>query len=130
MLGVSATTPENILVVEDDADLRRMFRTALTLAGFEVEEAADGLDALKRIELRRPDLLVLDLGLPTLSGVVVRQEIAAHAYTRHIPVVVVTGRAERLDYLDVACVLRKPIEPDDLVRSVKSCLAAGAPGLS
>lgn len=119
-----------ILVVEDDADLRRLFRTALTLAGFDVEDAADGLDALHRIELRRPDLVVLDIGLPTISGVAVRQEIAAHAWTRHIPVVIATGRAENLDHLDVACILRKPIEPDQLVASVRTCLAAGTPRVS
>ena len=119
-----------ILVVEDDADQRRLFRTALTLAGFDVEDAGDGLDALQRIELRRPDLLVLDIGLPTISGVAVRQEIASHAWTRQIPVVIVTGRTENLDHLDVSCVLRKPVEPDALVNCVRTCLAAGTPKLS
>ena len=119
-----------ILIVEDDDDLRRLYRTTLTLAGFDVEEAADGLDALRRMESRKPDLVVLDLGLPTLSGVAVQQEIAAHAYTRQIPVVVVTGTTMNLDHLDVACVMRKPVEPDELVKTIRSCLAAAAPDVS
>ena len=119
-----------ILIVEDDADLRRMFRTALTLAGYDVDEAADGVEALRRLEVRRPDLVLLDIGLPTLSGVAVQQEIAANAYTRQIPVVVVTGLAMNLAHLDVKCILRKPVEPKELVNTVRSCLAAGAPGLS
>jgi DNA-binding response OmpR family regulator len=116
-----------ILVVEDDAGLRRLYRTALTLAGFDVDEAADGLDALRRLDHRRPDLVVLDIGLPALSGIAVLQEITAHAYTRQIAVVVVTGTAMSLDHLDVACVLRKPVEPEELVRTVRHCLSAGAP---
>ena len=119
-----------ILVVEDDVGLRRLYRTALTLAGFEIDEAGDGLDALRRIDHRRPDLVVLDIGLPALSGLAVQQEIAAHAYTRQIPVVVVTGSAMNLEHLDVACVLRKPVEPEELVNTVRKCLAAGAPGAS
>jgi two-component system response regulator MprA len=119
-----------ILVVEDDADLRRLYRTALTLDGFDVDEAADGLDALRRIDYRRPDLVVLDIGLPALSGVAVQQEIAAQAYTRRIPVVIVTGTALNLDHLDVACVLRKPVEPSELLKTVRSCLAAAAPDVS
>jgi two-component system, OmpR family, response regulator MprA len=66
-----------ILLVEDDDELRRMFRTSLLLEGYEVLEAGDGLEALSRIDRELPDLVVLDLMLPSLSGVAVRQEIAA-----------------------------------------------------
>jgi DNA-binding response OmpR family regulator len=120
----------HILVVEDDGDLRRLYRTTLTIAGYEVEEAADGLDALHRMDAHRPDLVVLDIGLPALSGLAVQQEIAAHAYTRQIPVVVVTGTTMNLDHVDVACVLRKPVEPDELLKTIRSCLAAATPDIS
>ena len=125
-----SVTRQTILVVDDDADLRRVFRTTLTIAGYDVMEASDGLDALRHLDHRRPDLVVLDLNLPTLSGVAVQQEITAHAYTRQIPIVVVTGLAVNLDHLDVACVLRKPVEPEDLLKAVRSCLAAAAPDVS
>ena len=95
---------KTILIVEDDQELRRMFRTSLLLEGFDVLEAADGLEALTRIDRDPPDLVVLDLMLPTLSGVAVRQEIAAHVLTREIPVVVVTGTAMNIDHLNVECV--------------------------
>lgn len=114
-----------ILIVEDDGDLRRMFRTALTLAGFAVEEASDGAGALYRIEQKPPDLVVLDLGLPTVSGLIVHQEIAAHAHTRSIPVVIVTGSTMNLDHLDVSCVLRKPVDPELLVITVRRYLQSG-----
>jgi len=121
--------PQRILVVEDDADLRRMFRTALTLAGFAVHDVAIGIEALRYIDLEPPDLIVLDLVLPDISGLVIRQEIAAHAHTRRIPIVVVTGTSVDLSSLDVACVLRKPVTPDELVRVVLSCLMTGAPSV-
>jgi two-component system cell cycle response regulator DivK len=115
-----------LLIVEDDADLRHMFRTALALSGYRVQEAGDGLEALKLLDCDPPDLVVLDLGLPIVSGLAVRQEIAAHAYTRDIPIVVVTGSAVAPETLDVACVLYKPVTIDSLLQTVKSCLQAAA----
>jgi CheY-like chemotaxis protein len=114
----------SILIVEDDHDLRRMFRLALSVAGYTVSETADGINALRFVELLKPDLIVLDLGLPMLSGLDVQREIAAHAQTRNILVVIVTGSAASLDDLGVHCVLRKPVSPDYLVDVVAHCFAA------
>jgi two-component system chemotaxis response regulator CheY len=114
-----------VLVVEDDIDLRRMFRMALALAGFDVLEAGNGLDALRVLDSHPPEAVVLDLGLPIMSGVAVRQEIAAHAHTRHVPVIVVTGQPGNHDGLEPACLLRKPVSPERLVHVVKTCIAAG-----
>src|SRR5918994_2079159 len=119
---------QTILIVEDDEDLRRLFRTALTLSGYEVEEAGDGLEALHKIDQAPPDLVVLDLMLPHISGFVVQQEITAHVLTRQIPIVVITGSAVDVGPLKAACVLRKPISPDELIVTVEQCLVRGAPG--
>ena len=115
-----------ILIVEDDDALRQMYRVALSFAGMVGYEAANGLEALQRIETDPPDAVILDLDLPMVSGVAVRRELAAHAATRNIPIVIVTGSAEGLDSLDVACILRKPVSPDRLVEAVRKCLASGA----
>lgn len=120
--------PQTILVVEDDEDLRRLYRTVLTLAGYLVQEAGDGFEALQRLDHTPPDLVLLDLMLPGISGFVVQQEIAAKVFARDIPVVIMTGSPVELDHVEVACVLRKPIHPDNLVKTVRKCLAAGAPG--
>jgi DNA-binding response OmpR family regulator len=83
---------QKVLIVEDDLDLRRMFKTALHFHGFEVLEAGDGLGALRALDRDGIDLVVLDLGLPVVNGHVVLQEVAAQAHTRDVPVViVVTG---------------------------------------
>ncbi|MEX1128720.1 MAG: response regulator [Vicinamibacterales bacterium] len=114
--------------MEDDEDLRHLFRTALALAGYDVVEARDGLEALRWIDQSPPDLVILDLLLPRISGLVVQQEIAAQVVTRQIPIVVVTGSTLSADGLDVACFLRKPISPDQLIEAVRSCLSSGAKG--
>ncbi|HEX6464675.1 MAG TPA: response regulator [Vicinamibacterales bacterium] len=119
---------KRILIVEDDADLRRMFRITLMVAGYDVEEASDGIEALQLIENRPPDLVVLDLVLRALDGVSVQQDLAARAVTQHIPVVIVTGSKLEPGGVNVACVLRKPIMPDELVRTVGMTLAAGVRG--
>jgi twitching motility two-component system response regulator PilH len=114
----------SVLIVEDDSDARRLFRVALSLAGFAVREAGDGLDALRSLDADPPDLVVLDLGLPLVTGQTVQAELAARAHTRHIPIVVVTGSPESLGDAQVACLLRKPVSPDDLVETVQKCLAS------
>jgi DNA-binding response OmpR family regulator len=122
--------PQTVLVVEDDAAVRRMYRAALSFAGFVVLEAEDALAALRSLDQYPVDLVILDLMLPTLSGLAVQQEIAAHAHTADLPVVIVTGSDMSLDEVDVACILRKPVTPEQLVDAVRSCLASGARGIA
>ena len=117
---------QTILVVDDDEDLRRLFRTSLALAGYDVVEAGAGPDALQRIEEAPPDLVVLDLMLPGFSGVIVRQELASHILTRHIPIVVITGSPLLPEGLDVNCIIRKPATTDQLIATVRRCLGAPA----
>ena len=101
-----------------------MYRTALQLNGFAVVAVEDGVDALRHIEDSPPAAVVLDLGLPRLGGRDVAREIAAHADTREIPIVIVTGaETPDLDAKDFACILRKPFELDALVSAVRRCLA-------
>jgi len=116
------TDRKTILVVEDDPALRRLFTTALTLAGFQVQEAPNGYEAIHSVKRQPPDLIVLDLLLPGFGGLGVQQEIAEHAGTRLIPIVIVTGSTRELDHLAVARVLRKPVDPDSLVETVRKCL--------
>jgi DNA-binding response OmpR family regulator len=118
-----------ILVVEDDNDLRSVWKLALQLDGFDVEEAGDGITALRRLEEREPDLVVLDLGLPLLDGMSVQQEIAAQLVTRAIPIVIVTGSTEDLSHVDVSCILRKPVGPEQLVQTVRRCIRADISGV-
>jgi DNA-binding response OmpR family regulator len=118
---------KRILVVEDDAQLRGLFRMALTLEGFEVREHGNAYDALRSLDSDPPDLVVLDLMLPGLDGLHVAEEITRSVPTRHIPVVIVTGSGRDLSGVNAACVLRKPVTPDTLVETVRKYLQEGAP---
>jgi CheY-like chemotaxis protein len=112
---------ETILIVEEDDDLRRLLSLALRLAGFPTREARDGLEAMAILEQLVPiDAVVLDVVLPDIDGLSIRQEIAA--YAGNIPVVVITESAEPIPDLHPSCVVRKPVEPDDIVTAVVKCL--------
>ena len=111
-----------VLIVEDDPELRTLYRTALSLAGYSVVAVGDGIDALRLIDANPPDIVVLDMALPRLGGRDVRLEVGSHSETAAIPIVVVTGDARGLNTSDYACVLQKPIDLDTLVRTVERCL--------
>jgi DNA-binding response OmpR family regulator len=117
---------QSILVVEDDAPLRQLYRSVLTIAGFDVREVGSGYDALQSLDDHRPDLVVLNLAVPGVSGHVVRQELAAQAHTRDIPVVIVTGETSpAVEQFADDCVLTKPVTPDKLLEVVRRCLESG-----
>ena len=118
----ASPTTTTILVVEDDANARTVYRTALSLAGYTVVAVEDGLAALHWLETHHIDGVVLDLALPRLSGHDVQRESASHSDSRDIPIVVVTGSDELLEAENVRCVLRKPVDPDVLVETVKRCI--------
>lgn len=122
-LVVSNAREQTILLVEDDDQLRRLLSLALRLAGFVTREARDGLEALAILEWSRFDGVVVDLALPYLDGVSVLQEVATHAWAQSIAVVVVTGSDIPLDHVRHDCVLRKPVTTDQVVDTVKRCLA-------
>ena len=73
---------------------------------------------------------MLDLVLRALDGISVQQELAARALTRHIPIVIVTGSTIDTSALEVACVLHKPVMPDDLLKTIAECLASSAAAAS
>jgi CheY-like chemotaxis protein len=104
--------------VEDDRATRELYRHVLVARGYHVTAVGDGIDALRYLEVAHPDVVVLDLMLPTLSGHDVRQELRANPATSQIPVVIVTGADLPSPSRDSEQVLRKPIAPEDLATAV------------
>ena len=80
-----------ILVVEDEAALLTLLRYNLEKGGFEVGEAVDGEEALLMVDERRPDLMVLDWMLPTLSGIEVCRRIRRRPDPQPLPIVMLTA---------------------------------------
>ena len=118
-----AANPTTVLIVEDDAALRSLYRATLQLEGFAVVAVEDGVDALRHLEIDLPSAVVLDLDLPRLGGRDVGREIRGRADTRDVPIVIVTGGdTSDLDPRDYACILRKPLDPATIATAVRRCL--------
>ncbi len=88
---------KKILVVEDDTDNRRIVAKVLSVEGYEVVEATDGVQALSRVQAERPDLIIMDLALPNMDGWEATRRLKADPETRGIPVVAITAFAMRGD---------------------------------
>ena len=86
-----------VMVVEDDAAIATLLRYNLEKSGYRVEEAVDGQEAVTRIAETKPDLVLLDWMLPTMSGIEVCRQIRRRPETRELPVIMVTARAEDQD---------------------------------
>ena len=112
-----------IVVVDDEADILLLVRTALQSAGHEVATASNGQDGLDLIRELRPDLVILDIMMPDKSGLHVLREIKANDTTAAIPVIMLTGLSERAkiqEALDQGAeyYMVKPFEYNDLLGKV------------
>ena len=119
--------PASILIVDDYVDALEAWRLFLRAAGFEVHTAADGVTALAEAVQRHPDLIVMDLELPKMSGLDVAKALRQREDTRDIPLIVATGysHAQALALAQdvrVDAVIVKPCDPDQLVSEIKRLL--------
>ena len=84
-----------VLFVEDDASVAQMYRLKLELDGYTVEVAGDGLTALEKARISRPDMIFLDIRLPKLDGLGVLEALRADPATESIPVVILSNWNEK-----------------------------------
>jgi two-component system KDP operon response regulator KdpE len=113
-----------VLVVEDDAPLRRALRTSLRARDLDVHESASGEDALVVAADRRPDIVLLDLGLPGIDGIETLTRLRAFT---DVPVIVLTAReraADKVAALDAGAddYVTKPFDTDELLARVRAAL--------
>src|ERR1700730_2793488 len=80
-----------VLLVEDNPDARAMYRGYIEFAGFDVVEAADGVEALLAVRARVPDIILMDLSMPLMDGWEATRFLKDDSRTAGIPIVVVTG---------------------------------------
>ena len=120
-----STNAARILTVEDDPIVRADLRLILEDAGYVVSSARDGLEAVKQARRHRPDLILMDLGLPRLDGIAATERILGE---RDVPVVALTGRGNR-DGLERAATagavrhLVKPFSERELIDTLAAVLA-------
>lgn len=109
------------LIVEDDRDIVALFRHVLDIAGYHTEIVLDGLDAMQRLESSSPNIVLLDLQLPRMSGVEILRRMRADERMSTIPVVVITAYAPYANSLPVEpdLLLLKPVDINQLSRLVQ-----------
>ncbi|MBC8507129.1 MAG: response regulator transcription factor [Chloroflexi bacterium] len=106
----------NALIIEDDAKQAEIFSQALTLGGFDVLVINDGSDAVSALDTLTPDLVLLDLHLPSVSGEKLLKQIRASSHLSNTKVIVATASPEKVYQLDDESdlVLIKPISFNQL----------------
>ena len=117
----------NVLVVEDDADIRELLRYNLEREGFAVEQAVDGAEALRRIDKRLPELLILDLMLPGMPGLDLCRKLRSSPATATLPILILTAKGEEVDRvlgleLGADDYVVKPFSPRELLARIKGLL--------
>ena len=117
-----------ILVVEDQADNRQILRDLLGNAGFELMEAENGEEALAAVAKQRPDLILMDIQLPTMDGYEATRRIRANPEMKEVPIIAVTSYALTGDdakALAAGCnaYVTKPYSPRALLAKVREYLA-------
>ena len=119
-----------ILVVDDEPEAVELVEFNLQQAGYEVISAADGAEALLKSRARKPNLIVLDLMLPEMSGLEVCKTLRRDPATAGIPIIMLTARAAEIDRvlgleLGADDYITKPFSPRELVLRVKKILSRG-----
>ena len=119
----------SVLVVDDEPMARMLVRLTLARAGFDVQEAEDGYDAIEKLGASLPDLMILDVMMPGMDGFAVCKWVRANEGTVDVPIIMLSAKTdiasiERGLELGANKYLTKPISPDDLTRQVQDVLAA------
>jgi two-component system phosphate regulon response regulator PhoB len=122
---------ERILVVDDEEDILELVRYNLAREGFQVECAATGEGALKKVGSDNFDLIVLDLMLPRIDGLEVARHLKKNARTQQIPIVMLTAKGEEADVvagLEIGAddYVTKPFSPRVLTARIRAVLRRGA----
>jgi CheY-like chemotaxis protein len=111
-----------ILVVDDDPDVLAALTDALESEGYEVRGARDGIEAIEAIAERRPDLIITDLLMPTMTGFELLAALHDDPQLATIPTLIITaGRSAEAAATAGAMVLPKPLDLDRLMRAINAC---------
>ena len=121
---------KRILIIEDQEDNRAILRDLLGQAGYELIEAADGLEGVKLAEQERPDLILMDIQLPVIDGYEATRRIRSVLGLKSIPIIAVTSYALSGDEAKARAAgcdgyVTKPFSPRDLLAKVRAYLLAG-----
>ena len=125
--------PADVLIVEDEPDIRNLIVHHLTRDGFRCRTAGSGAEALARVRVAAPDLVVLDLMLPEMTGLEVCRRLRADPTTAGVPIIMLTAKTDEVDRivgLEMGAddYVAKPFSPKELVARVRAVLRRARPG--
>jgi len=117
-----------VVCIEDEAEMIDLIKLILGRKGFELVGASGGVEGLEAVRRVKPDLVLLDLMMPGMDGWEVYQQMKADEELKHIPVIIVTAKAQSIDKvlgLHIAKVedyITKPFGPQELLQSIEKVL--------
>ena len=121
-----------VVIAEDDADIRDLLVFKLMQDGFAVTAVGDGPAALDAVAAKHPDLVILDVMMPGMSGLDVCQRLRSEQATKNLPVILLTARAQEADIesgfgVGADDYVTKPFSPRELLSRVHAVLARVGP---
>ena len=128
----SGTTPAKILIAEDEKDIRELVGFTLTFGGYRVVEAANGAEAVEKAAQELPDLILLDVRMPRMTGYEACRVLKEMEETRHIPVIFLSAKGQEAEVqegmsLGAIAYILKPFAPNELLEQIGRLLKrAGA----
>ena len=117
----------NILVIDDESDIVELLKYNLAKEGYDVEFAFNGFDGIKIAEVVKPDLIILDLMLPDLSGYEVCKRIKRNSYLALIPIIFLSAKKEEVDKIlgfesGAEDYISKPFSVNELLARIRAIL--------
>jgi DNA-binding response OmpR family regulator len=118
---------KKVLVAEDEPDIRGLITFSLEYAGYKVVQALNGEEAVKMAEEEQPDLILLDVRMPRMTGYEACEKLKSQNATKHIPIVFLSARGQEAEIkygirLGAEEYILKPFEPDKLYKRVTAIL--------
>ena len=120
---------KKILIADDRSEVVELVRVSLESDEYEVIDASDGKEALEKIEKEKPDLVLLDVVMPHMSGFQVLERLKQDTQTNQIPVIMLTAQGQKLDReagtkLGAHAYITKPFSPSTLLAKIQEVLAS------
>ena len=119
---------KKILIVDDRPEVVELVRVTLEGEDYEIVDASDGKEALKKVRLEKPDLVLLDVVMPKMNGFEVCRKLKKDPQTKEIPIIMLTAKAQKVDKekgreVGASDYITKPFSPSALLTKIEKLLA-------
>jgi two-component system chemotaxis response regulator CheY len=119
---------KTIMAVDDSASVRMMVNFTLSAQGYDVVEAVNGIDALKKLDSRHVDMLITDINMPELDGINLVQKVRENPVYKFIPIIILTTESQKEKRIEGKAAgatgwIVKPFKPDQLIAVVRKVLS-------